>query len=390
MLDYRTSSSPDRPPRPLSERLREETRADHTRAEKHPLMAAMVSGRIDGAGYARYLGQLLHVHLALETQLCRLAAEHRVFGLIVREHHMRTPDLLADLEVLGQCLSKHPPLPATGLFRERIDGLAADAPVGLVGTLYVLEGSTNGGRYIAPAVRRALGLIERGGIASGTEYLDPHGDVLGRDRFGMALRVIDNAVVQRVKRVARNKGIDLEGYQGQVVKTYNNGVEPPGFDFHCGGNMMFELHDYVKKLASFKFDDPEAKIEGGWLNQLVTRGSGYREKGYGPRLHIELAPKENWGNVHIDSHGFVRPDGSYDWHEALTRHGPYDLITGYLGGRVGGAKWTPTGNITYQRDRDHETDVLGLPDGRVPHPADGGPDRKDRGWRLTLGIRLTF
>ncbi|MCW5766594.1 MAG: biliverdin-producing heme oxygenase [Phycisphaeraceae bacterium] len=176
MLDYRTSSSPDRPPRPLSERLREETRADHTRAEKHPLMAAMVSGRIDGAGYARYLGQLLHVHLALETQLCRLAAEHRVFGLIVREHHMRTPDLLADLEVLGQCLSKHPPLPATGLFRERIDGLAADAPVGLVGTLYVLEGSTNGGRYIAPAVRRALGLIERGGIASGTEYLDPHGD----------------------------------------------------------------------------------------------------------------------------------------------------------------------------------------------------------------------
>ena len=133
-------------------------------------------GRIDRAGYARYLGQLLHVHLALETQLCRLAAEHRVFGLIVREHHMRTPDLLADLEVLGQCLSKHPPLPATGLFRERIDGLAADAPVGLVGTLYVLEGSTNGGRYIAPAVRRALGLIERGGIASGTEYLDPHGD----------------------------------------------------------------------------------------------------------------------------------------------------------------------------------------------------------------------
>ena len=221
-------------------------------------------------------------------------------------------------------------------------------------------------------------------------YLDPHGDILGRDRFGAALRVIDNAVVQRVKRVARDKGIGLEGYQCQVVKTYNNGVEPPGFDFHCGGNMMFALHDYVKKLASFKFDDPEAKIEGGWLNQLVTRGSGYREKGYGPRLHIELAPKENWGNVHIDSHGFVRPDGSYDWHEALTRHGPYDLITGYLGGRVGGAKWTPTGNITYQRDRDHETDVIGLPDGRTPHPTDGGPDKKDRGWRLTLGIRLTF
>lgn len=182
MLDHRTSHSPDRPPKPLSERLREETRADHTRAEKHPLMAAMIGGRIDRAGYARYLGQLLNVHLALETQLCRLAAEHRVFGLIVREHHMRTPDLLADMDALGQCLNQHPPLPATGLFRERIDGLAAEAPVGLVGTLYVLEGSTNGGRYIAPAVRRALGLFESTGTASGTEYLDPHGE-RQRDRW---------------------------------------------------------------------------------------------------------------------------------------------------------------------------------------------------------------
>jgi len=190
MLDYRPSSSPDRPPRPLSERLKAETRADHTRAEKHPLMAAMVAGRIDRAGYARYLAQMLHVHLTLETQLCRLAAEHGVFRLVVREHHMRTPDLLADLETLGQCVSGHPPLPATHLFRARIDGLAADAPVSLLGTLYVLEGSTNGGRYIGPAVRRALGLFEAAGKGSGTEYLEPHGE-LQRDRWSLFKASLD-------------------------------------------------------------------------------------------------------------------------------------------------------------------------------------------------------
>ena len=182
MLDYRPSTSPHRPSTPLSQRLKAETSADHFRAEKHPLMAAMVTGRIDRAGYTRYLAQLLHVHLVLETHLCRLAAEQGVFRLVVREHHMRTPDLLADLEALGQCLTKHPPLPATGLFRERIDGLAADAPVSLLGTLYVLEGSTNGGRYIGLAVRRSLGLFEGEVVGSGTEYLEPHGE-RQRDRW---------------------------------------------------------------------------------------------------------------------------------------------------------------------------------------------------------------
>jgi hypothetical protein len=65
-------------------------------------------------------------------------------------------------------------------------------------------------------------------------------------------------------------------------------------------------------------------------------------------------------------------------------------VTGKVGGRVGGATWILVPNITYQRDRNQETSVYGTPDGRVPHPKDGGPDSKDRGWRFTLGISLTF
>ncbi len=37
MIDHRTSHAPDRVPRPLSERLKAETRAEHRRAETHPL-----------------------------------------------------------------------------------------------------------------------------------------------------------------------------------------------------------------------------------------------------------------------------------------------------------------------------------------------------------------
>lgn len=175
-LDYRTSSSPARPPKPLSERLKEETRADHARAEKHPLMAAMVTGRIDRAGYARYLGQMLHVHATLECALRTNASRHSALAVVVREHHFREQALRADLATLGERPDQHAPLPATGLYCERIVLLASDDPPALVGTLYVLEGSTNGGRFIAPAVRKALGLTEHGGMASGTEYLDPHGD----------------------------------------------------------------------------------------------------------------------------------------------------------------------------------------------------------------------
>lgn len=222
-------------------------------------------------------------------------------------------------------------------------------------------------------------------------YIVPKGDVLARDKLtGAALRKLEGPVIDAVKRTARSKGIDLDQYGCYVVRTYNNGVEPPGFDFRCDFGKMFALHEYVKRLANFKFDDPDAKLEGGWFSQIMTEGSGYREKGYGPRLHIEIAAKENHGNVHVDSHGYVRLDGSYDWHVAATQHGPYDLVTGYVGGRVGKATWILAPNVTYQRDNQHETDVYGTTDGRVTQPPDGGPDSKGRGWRATLGIRLTF
>ena len=66
-----------------------------------------------------------------------------------------------------------------------------------------------------------------------------------------------------------------------------------------------------------------------------------------------------------------------------------DLISGYLGGRIGGARFLPVGNITYMRDHRHETTLVGTPDERVG-PSDGGPKGSGHGVRFSLGIRLTF
>lgn len=63
-------------------------------------------------------------------------------------------------------------VPATSRFGTLLDDWAAAEPIALLGPLYVLEGSTNGARYIARGVRKAYQLDGR----DGTVFLDPYGD----------------------------------------------------------------------------------------------------------------------------------------------------------------------------------------------------------------------
>ena len=55
-----------------------------------------------------------------------------------------------------------------------MDRLASEQPMALLGILYVLEGSTNGSKFIARKVRPAYELPATG---EGAAYLDPYGDV---------------------------------------------------------------------------------------------------------------------------------------------------------------------------------------------------------------------
>jgi heme oxygenase len=145
--------------------LRDGTAADHAAAEGQPFQRALAKGRVTREAYAAYLAQLLPVHEALETRLGG-SADARV-GRIVTADQAQTANLRADLEVLESGVAE--PAEAT---RKLVRAIRAERDgAALLGSLYVLEGSKNGGSFIARALRKSLG-FEAG---RGDRYFDPHG-----------------------------------------------------------------------------------------------------------------------------------------------------------------------------------------------------------------------
>lgn len=155
---------------PIMARLKSETGELHGQAEGRPLQKRLARGEIDRGAYADYLGQLLLVHRALEQALATAAARHPEIAAVFRDEHRREGNIRSDLAVFGRDAGAIVPLPATTVLVTTIQRTATTAPVGLLGLLYVLEGSTNGSKYIAKALRRSFG-----GDA-GLSYLDPYGD----------------------------------------------------------------------------------------------------------------------------------------------------------------------------------------------------------------------
>ncbi len=154
----------------LSARLKAETRAQHDRAEHHPHQQKIMSGGSADA-YRAMLGQMLIVHDALERTMDRLAASLPAAAPLTGATHRHLEALKADLAFLGATEHDTRPLPATGRFASWITGAA---PEELLGVMYVLEGSTNGGTIIAKRLREAHGW----GDERGTRFINPHGNAV--------------------------------------------------------------------------------------------------------------------------------------------------------------------------------------------------------------------
>jgi len=160
--------------RNIMDALKERTGEHHRRAEQQPLQRALVSGTATREQYTQWLGQMLVVHIALEREIefCR-AAEPRL--AVAADDQFGHPRLAADLRTLGidpGAIGASAATAATAAVCEAIRAAAAVMPVSLLGFHYVLEGSKNGNRYIAIALRRGLGLSP----GSGDTYLDPYGE----------------------------------------------------------------------------------------------------------------------------------------------------------------------------------------------------------------------
>jgi heme oxygenase len=115
---------------------------------------------------------MLHLHTALEAQLEKLVADRTALAGLFEEDRRKVPALRRDLAHFG-AVGNEPPLEATAALIEEIRVLAVNRPLALLGVYYVLEGSTNGSRYIARKVRPAYGLAPG---QDGAAYLEPYGE----------------------------------------------------------------------------------------------------------------------------------------------------------------------------------------------------------------------
>lgn len=190
----------------LSLRLRESTAEHHVRAEKHAVQQALVRGSAEIGVYASWLRAMGALHERFEARLTEARAVPSI-SAVIQDHHFRLARIDEDLAALGSiggvaagpCVKGSLGTSGTSsatLNRRlgsrtraawfEIDAIIARDATAILGPFYVLEGSTNGGRFIAMAIRKSLPLPD----GAGTKYLDPHGERI-RERWAAAKAAID-------------------------------------------------------------------------------------------------------------------------------------------------------------------------------------------------------
>ena len=157
------SSTPRPDPGPTEEllgRLRRETSELHREVEEMTDLPGSISTR---DGYVQLLGRLHGFHTAVEARLADPSWAMGWLDLgIALPTHRRAHLLSEDLKSLG-ALPKKAPVRLPGL-----DNIGQ-----ALGCLYVVEGSSLGGRVLAPAFRAALGDVPTGFFDS-DERMHPH------------------------------------------------------------------------------------------------------------------------------------------------------------------------------------------------------------------------
>jgi heme oxygenase len=148
----------------LRDHLKAETADSHERLETLPFFRALHAGQLPKIAIVSLLRSLSIVHGALERTLSGGSISGAWSGHLAGLHVLvvpKVPRLSADLESVGG-----EGLPSvTPAIRSAIEYAAeilayADTPLDLVGALYVLEGSQNGGIVLKRAYARCLSIPE--------------------------------------------------------------------------------------------------------------------------------------------------------------------------------------------------------------------------------------
>lgn len=185
--------------------LKSRTAEAHRVAEQHPLQRQMITGSASREMYAGHLAQMMLVHAALEHALAAaLETDARWAGVIDRRS-FREALVREDLLALGRDRAAVNPTPGTTAIVEQINRCAEDGDAArLVGMHYVLEGSTNGSKFIARALSKALGIAPG---EPGLRYLDPYG-AAQQERWGEFKAAMDAVALGEDERERVIAGAD--------------------------------------------------------------------------------------------------------------------------------------------------------------------------------------
>ena len=151
----------------LAERLKTETRALHTAAERSRFMGVLLRGQMEKLAYCALLRNLHAVYAALEPALAR-HARHAVIAPVFEPALARTDALAADL------LALHGPdwadsfalEPAAARYARRLHEIDATQPAMLLAHAYVRYlGDLSGGQMLRRIVSEGMDLPAHGGTA---------------------------------------------------------------------------------------------------------------------------------------------------------------------------------------------------------------------------------
>lgn len=154
-------------PGPLSQRLKVETQAMHTAAERHVFHQLLFSGTLPVDRLAEQHAAAGRVQSALERALDNVQTACPEVAAVYRGYHRRADLYTKDVAGLSAAPRSGASAPEAA-FTARLSGWASTDPIALLGALYVLEGSTNGGPFIQKAMARSMPGVT-------LSALNPHG-----------------------------------------------------------------------------------------------------------------------------------------------------------------------------------------------------------------------
>ena len=155
----------------VMQQLKDATWDLHENAENHTFQKSMAGGSLSRNGYVAHLVQMLFVHRALEERMQELNNSDR-FATVIHDYHFRADLVEQDLRYFDVDPSSVQPNEATRQLIARLESLMNQGDAAVLGIHYVLEGSTNGSKFIAKSIRQSLKIDGD----AGASYLDPHGE----------------------------------------------------------------------------------------------------------------------------------------------------------------------------------------------------------------------